>query len=81
MRNYISWYDNVVMSMDPWAYFDAATSSNSNVTFLIPLGYMGVDHHFSGPTYRKMLEELGRRFVALYDPSHADTVYITDRLR
>ncbi len=69
VHNYISWYD-VVMGFDAVAYFNAATSSTSNVTFLTALGYFVVDHRFGGPTYSKLLDELGQRFVALYGSSY-----------
>ncbi len=67
-HNYISWYD-AVMGFDAVGYFNAATSSRSNVTFLTALGYLAVDHRFNGPTYTKILEDLGQRFVALYGNS------------
>lgn len=75
VHHYISAYDGVMVA-DAVGYLNAFMSRDPHVTFLEPHGYFGLDHLFTGVTYQKMLEVLGRRFAALYDPSQRRTVYL-----
>lgn len=80
VRNYVSSLDLIALGADIMAYFQAATHT-SNVIFLDHAGAFPVvdDHKFCGPVYSVILEELGRRFVALYDPKDRDSVLINKR--
>lgn len=72
VKQYVSWLD-FAMLVDPVHYLHAMTQGSSTVSFLPHEGMLLVDDHgFLGTVYSKMLAELGRRFVALYDPSVGD---------
>lgn len=73
VKNYISSLD-LVMFADAYSYFNAMLTNNYEVSFLRHQGILFVDDHkFCGPIYSSILEELGRRFVALYDPKQRDS--------
>ncbi|MDP1836369.1 MAG: RHS repeat-associated core domain-containing protein [Chlamydiales bacterium] len=73
VSNYVSSLDIVAMGADAFAYFNAMMQG-TGVIFLSHKGILFVDDHkFCGPIYGAVLEELGRRFVSLYDPSERDS--------
>ena len=67
VHNYVSWLDPV-MIFDA-RYFNSADLLGTNLTFLTHSGISPIENHtFCGAVYGKVIRELGRRFVELYDP-------------